>query len=403
MTTATQPDLSLVESGSWIATADQPVTAAQIYAGEHVGYQVGRPGRDANPRYREALMRTFDLIEAVQSGNPYAALKLREAMTTSDFPHLFGDALDRMLYGAYQQAPVRWDLIARRGTVRDFRPVKRFAVDGAEAVLPEVAEESEYPAAALSETPYTYAVTKRGRRVPMSWETWLNGDLGQFRDLPQRLANAARKTEEKFVTQLYATSTGPNPAYFNAGNNNVVPGNPPLSVTALQDALTVMGEQVDEEGEPIYVEGITLVVPRSLEVTGRNILNSIDVWAATGGGDGVANNQLRINNWMRDQVTLLVNPWLPIVDTTSGNDAWYVFASPNSGRPALEIGFLIGHEAPEIWMKSANAVRVGGGAVAPEMGDFDSDTIQWRIRHVLGGSTIDHRMAVASTGLGDGS
>jgi hypothetical protein len=403
MSTATLPDLALAEAGSWTATHDAPVTPAQIYAGEHAGFQVGRARRDADPRYRESFLRTLDLLEAVMSGNPYAALRMREAMSTSDFPHLFGDALDRMVYGAYQQVPVRWEPVARRGTVRDFRPVERFAIDGAESALPEVGELSEYPAAALSETLYTYRVSKRGRRVPMSWETWLNGDLGQFRDLPQRLANAARKTEEKFVTELYASSAGPNASFFTSGNGNIVDGNPALSVQALQDALTQMGNQVDADGEPLYIEGVTLVVPRSLQVVAENILNSTEVDAAEGGGTAVGSNILRVRNWMRDRVSLVVNPWLQIVDTTSGDTAWYVFANPNSGRPAMEIGFLIGHEAPEIWMKSADAVRVGGGAVSPEMGTFDTDTIQWRVRHVLGGSTIDYRAAVASTGLGDGS
>jgi hypothetical protein len=402
MSTATL-DLSLSEAGTWTATHDAPVTAAQIYAGEDAGFQVGRARRDASPQYRESFMRTLDLLDAVLSGNPYAALRMREAMSTSDFPHLFGDALDRMLYGAYQQIPIRWEPIARRGTVRDFRPVERYAIDGAESALPEVGELSEYPAAALSETPYTYRVSKRGRRVPMSWETWLNGDLGQFRDLPVRLANAARKTEEKFVTELYSSATGPNATFFTAPNANILVGNPALSVQALQDALTQMGNQRDADGEPIYIEGVTLVVPRSLQVVAENILNSTEVDAATGGGTAVGSNILRVRNWMRDRVSLVVNPWLQIIDGVSGDDAWYVFASATSARPALEIGFLIGHESPEIWMKSADAVRVGGGTVSPEMGTFDTDTIQWRVRHVLGGTTVDHKMAVSSTGLGDGS
>lgn len=401
MTTATLPDLALGEAGSWTLHEGQSLGADQIYAGDGSAVSAGRGRREANGRYRDSLLRALDLYEAVLDGNPYAALRFKEAMTTSDFPQLFGDIVDRQLYAAYQQTPVNWQSIARRGTVRDFRTVERYTIDGADSALPEVDELTEYPAASLSEAKYEYKVTKRGRRIPMSWETWLNGDLGQFRDLPTRLANAARRTEEKFVTDLFAGTAGPDSTFFAAGNANIVTGNPALSISALQTAFTVLGAQTDSSGEPIYIESVTLVVPRALEVTARNILNSIEILAATGGGDGTGNDQLRATNWMRDKVELVVNPWLPIISSSSnGNTSWYLFANPGMGRPAMEIGFLIGHETPEIWMKSSDAVRVGGGAVDPEQGSFDLDAVQWRVRHVLGGSMIDPKMAVASNGSG---
>ncbi len=46
---------------------------------------------------------------------------LEEAMTTSDFPYLFGDILDRQILSAYREWPTTWQRYARRGRVRDFR------------------------------------------------------------------------------------------------------------------------------------------------------------------------------------------------------------------------------------------------------------------------------------------
>lgn len=410
MTTATMavPDAALQEERTWVATTSEPVTEAMVNAGETgAPFARGRQRRDANPRYRQMLAEAFGLYNRVLSGDRYAGLQFLEAMSTSDFPNLFGDIIDRQLLGEYMQMPVQWQLIARRGTVRDFRPVNRFAVDGAEAPLPEVGQLSEYPAAALTETPYQYRVTKRGRRVPLSWETWINDDLGAFRSLPQRLATAARRTEERFATTLFATATGPDATFFSAGNANVVTGNPALSVPGLETAMTVLGEQVDTEGNPIFIDVAYLVVPPALEVTARNILNAIEIIGAQGSGSGnqtgQGSDQLRAVNWMRDRVQLIVNPWLPLIDTTSGRTAWYLFGSPSAGRPAMEIGFLIGNETPSLWQKTANAVMVGGGMVDPVMGDFDTDSIQWRVRHVLGGTQLDPKVAVASTGSGEGS
>jgi hypothetical protein len=392
------PDLA--DAGSWALTEGQALGAAQIYnSGD--GVSAGARRRENNPVYRDSLMRALDLYEGVIGGNPYAALKFREAMTTSDFPLLFGDILDRQLYAKYQQIPVNWDRIAKRGTVRDFRNVSRYTIDGAESSLPEVDELTEYPAAALTEARYQYKVTKRGRRIPMSWETWLNGDLNQFQDLPTRLANAARRTEERFVTDLYAGASGPDSTFFTAGHANIVTANPALSVAALQTAFTVLSAQLDTDSEPIYIETVTLVVPPALEVVARNIINATEIIAAAGGGDGTGADQLRTVNWMRNKLEIVVNPYLPLISSTAnGSTSWYLFANPNQGRPAAEIGFLIGHETPEVWMKSADAVRVGGGMVSAEEGSFDLDAMQWRVRHVIGGSLIDYRMAVASNGTG---
>lgn len=393
--------LDLPSVTEWTATAANPVTAAVVNSGEQ-GVNVSSLRRATNPQFREALNRAVDLYEAVLSGNAYAALQFREAMSTSDFPQLFGTVLDRQVYMAYQQQPVQWTSIARRGTVRDFRAVNRYSLDGAESALPVVDQLTEYPAAKLSETAYAYKVQKRGRRIPMSWEAWLNGgDLDAFRVLPVRLGNAARRTEEKFATDLYAGTTGPDGTFFAAGNKNIVTGNPVLSISGLQTAFQVLASQVDADGEPIYIEGVTLVVPPALEVVARNILNATEISAAAGGGDGTGSDQVRAVNWMRDKVQLVVNPWLPIISSSAnGNTSWYLFANPNVGRPAVEIGFLIGHEAPEVWMKAPDAVRVGGGFVDPEMGDFATDSVQWRVRHVLGGAMIDPKMAVASNGTG---
>jgi hypothetical protein len=121
VSTATLPDLSFAEAGAWTLAEGQSLGADQIFAGDGTNMAAARGRRENNPRYRESFLRALDLYEGVLSGNAYAALRFKEAMTTSDFPLLFGDIVDRQLYAAYQQIPIRWDRIARRGTVRDFR------------------------------------------------------------------------------------------------------------------------------------------------------------------------------------------------------------------------------------------------------------------------------------------
>lgn len=362
----------------------------------------GREGRAVrggrrDDKYKRSLLEATRLYEGVLAGRT-PTWRLREAMTTSDFAYLFADIIDRQMLAAYQSRPVMWQQLAKRGRVRDFRTVKRFTLDGGEAVLDEVPQQGEYPGASLTDGGYEYQVKKHGRRLPISWESFINDDLDALQNLPDRLARAAGLSEERFATSLFASASGPNSTFFSSGNKNLVTGNPALSVAGLTTGFNTLAAQVDTDGNPIYVDAVSLVVPPALEITALNIINATEILAADGGGDGTGNNQLRVANWMRNRVKLVVDPWLPIIDTTTGSTAWYLFADPNVGRPAMEVGFLTGHETPELFMKSPNAIRVGGGVVNPEDGDFSTDTVDHKVRHVFGGTLMDPKSAAASAG-----
>lgn len=359
--------------------------------------------RRTDPRYQRSFAQAADLIEGVLTGRRQMYV-LQEAMTTSDFPLLFGDVIDRAMLGRYAEWDTVWDSVARRGTVRDFRTVKRNTMDGAEAVLGIVPQAAEYPEAALTEGQYTYSVAKYGRRLPFVWEDFVNDDLDALRGSPERLAKAARMTEDRFVTTLYAASTGPNATFFHATNNlNLVAtgAGSALSVSSLSSAYTLLRSQKDKDGNPIYINGVTLMVPPALEVTANNIANATEIRIATGGGGTSAADQITTTNWIGKVFTqIVVNPWLPIITTTGtiGSTAWYLFSNPGSGRPAAEIGFLRGHETPELFMKSPSAVRIGGGLIGAEDGDFDTDSINYKVRHVIGGTLMEPKAAVASFG-----
>lgn len=350
-------------------------------------------------KYKESFGAALALYADVCAGRkPFH--RFTEAMTTSDFPLLFGDILDRQLLANYTETPSVFRNYCKIATVADFRNVKRFATSGAEGVLSVVNEQAEYPEKALGEAQYTYAVKKYGRRIPFAWETMINDDLDALKDVPARLGRASRRTEQKFATSLHVGTTGPDTTLYNAGNfSNVITGNPVLSISALQSAMTIIAAQTDSDGEPIFIDPVHLVVPPALEITAKNILESVQLRLNEAGG--VTNQQLIVNNWMQNRVMLSVDPYIPIVASSSnGNTSWFLFADPKNGRPALEVGFLRGHTTPEIFIKSPNSQMVGGGQVNPMNGDFDTDSIQYKVRHVLGGTTIDPKMTVASNGSG---
>ena len=354
--------------------------------------------RKEDPRYVRSLTEAAKLMDAVFTGRA-PMYRLQEAMSTSDFPLLFGDVIDRSMLGKYQEWPTIWAKIARRGTVRDFRSKRQFTMDGAEAVLPAVAQGSEYSEAALTEGKYDYSIGKYGRRIPFLWEAFVNDDLDALRDIPDRMAKSARMSEERFGTELYADSTGPDAAFF-TGARRITSGGTGLDIAKLTTALGVLWAQTDADGNPIFTGKVRLVVPPALAVAANNIINATEIRVASGGGGASAADQLVANNWVGGQVAeVVVNPWLPIVDTSGNkNTTWYLFADPGVGRPAMEVGFLRGHETPELFLKSPNATRIGGGTVGAEEGSFETDGIDYKVRHCFGGGLLEPKAALAYIG-----
>lgn len=374
----------------------------RLYRGDGTNIRSTQRG----PQYMKALAEAAKLVADVVAGRK-PVYRLQEALGTADFPYLFGDVIGRQLLGNYQAFPTTYRKYCKVTTVRDFRSVKRFAVNGAEAVLSSVGQQVEYPERKLSDAQYTYAVTKYGARMAFAWEAILNDDLGALTDIPARFGKAAARSEEKFATGLFVDANGPHASFYTSGNKNQIitangasASNPALSISALQDAFIVLGRQTDSDGEPIVINTVQLVVPPALQVTAENILSATELWL-TGSG-GVATQQVHTINWMKTRTQLNVNAYIPnVAASANGNTSWFLFADPEDGRPAIEIGFLRGHENPEVFMKAPNSSRVGGGSVDPaDGGDFERDEMAYKVRHVFGGTQIDPKMTIASNGSG---
>jgi hypothetical protein len=384
----------------------EEATAERIFAGEGTGVRSVK--KDQAYLSRLALFAEV-FADAVSHGSNRATYLLREAMATSDFPLMFADVIDRSMLANYREWPASYQNFAARKVVRDFRDVKEFTLDGGESVLAAVAQGAEYPGASLTEGKYQWAVQKYGRTMGFLWEAMINDDLDALSDIPARFARAARRTEQRFVTTLYVDANGPHASFYSAGNANIInttngasADNPPLSIGGLQDGLIVLSKQVDADGEPIVIDSVELVVPPALEVTAQNILNAIQLeagGAGTAGGGGTAGIRLVTANWMKSRMRLNVDPYIPLVAASAnGNRMWALFANPQTSRPALRYGLLRGHEEPETFLRSPNAIRVGGGDASPTDGSFENDSMAYKVRHVFGGSRIDPKATVASNG-----
>lgn len=345
-------------------------------------------GRRLRGRYAaERLQEGAELMGRVFKGSRRAMMELEEAMSTSDFAGVLGAVMDHALLQAYEVEPQVWSGFAARRVLKDFKAATLHDVLGGRAILDPVGELDQYPGRGLTETPYSLRVGKRGAKISLSWETFINDDLDAFKDLPNRLAQAARNTEDYLATQAIEVAGAPNPAFFTVGNGNVLTGNPDLDMDSLTLAIQQLSNVRDSEGLPILVNDLVLVVPPALKIAAERILNATELRFVNGSETTIT------KNFLAGSVSIIVNRWL-----TSAT-AWYLLPNPTTGpRFSVGLGFLRGHEVPDLRMKSDGGQRVGGGEVAPMEGSFDIDDVQYRIRHVLGSATADPKGTMSSEG-----
>jgi hypothetical protein len=369
--------------------------------------------------FREGRIDPYLMTQAFQPTQEFAFKELchrypaafRETMTVSDFAALTDQVLDRMLLDNYQVAPVTWPSLTRVKKVKDFRAGRMYMRDGGKGVLAQVNELEGFDRRTFSMSSVDTNIAKYAGGAAVSWEAVINDDLGIFTDIPRDLAIAAARTKDLAVTQLYVDASGPHATLYSAGNQNIINAtysgdpftgiNPALSITALQQAFVVLANQVDADGFPIVIDAVYLVVPPAMEVTARNILNSTElrITSTAVGGGAVTGVEHIVQNWMRNKTTLLVNPLIPYVASSNGNTSWFLFASPNSGRPCLVVTELTGYEQPILYRKAPNAMRLGGGLDVAH-GDFERMSTDYKILTLFGTLRVEPKMTVASNGSG---
>ena len=360
------------------------------------------------PRQLEAAK----LLEGALRGDRMDKLKLHEGIATSDLPELLVPTLNKILLDEYAAQPRIWDQFATRLVVDDFRPVTFQALkyDDAgednqgdtfrEGSLPTVGEYDEYPTAGFfSVTEQTMRVKKAGQRIRFSWESIVNdGQIGLLERLPIELALKAAGKEDEEVTKQLVSASGLNTNNFKSANQNLIAGNPALTLESLEAAIDAANKQTFNGRLITPVTQFALVVPRSLEMTARKILSVQEVRTESTVGS-IATTTIS-GNPIGSQVTIVVNDWLARINSGAGS-YWFLIPVPGQAlNPGVALGFLRGYETPELRIKANGGLYLGGGAVPAREGGFDNDDFEMRIRHIATGGFIVPAGTMASTGAG---
>jgi hypothetical protein len=375
-------------------------------------------GREDPILFKEALFPQHDYIVAEIARKCPNLWRVRETMSVTDFAqYLTVDVLDRVLYGRWAVMGVPNKALVKQVSLRDFRTVKRFEIDGAITPFTKSMNPAEPPPQRVLSpvAPISYSPDLYQGYMSVNWRAIVNDDLGIFQDLTGRLADSWNLTVWKAITSLYVDTNGPHASlYTTALKNKIVTANgaasdnPPLSFQGLIDGITVLARQLSPDGQPIVFNGtLYLWYGPSLKTTAEALLSAMRADISVGGGttnvSGFPSQRLSVaTNYITGGMTPIEDKYIPIVCTASGvkNTMWGLTYDPSAQpRPSIEFGVLRGFETPQLYQKLPNTQRAGGG-VDPTLGDFWTMDLDYKAIAVFGGTQVDGRSTVASTGAG---
>lgn len=345
--------------------------------------------RKYSPQRAKHILEAADLWRRVFEGDIRAAVQVKEALSTSDlFVSATGDVLDRELLAQYTAITPEWKSYASRTVVRNFKPKKLIDLLGGRSGLERVPELTAYPGAEWDTREYQIAVAKFGRQFGFSWEAMINDDLDELMQIPNAFGQAAAITESRVALEQIAdpVTGAPNTAFFKDYTGDAVagPNTTPvagvLNQANLQTAIETIRQRKDHEGNLVPAGRLILVVGPAQEFNAKAILNATEIRDTSGSRTVIRPNDLK------GSVDLVVLESLPGL-------AWFVLPAPNQGRMAVAVAFLRGYETPDIRQKNG-----GGVNVSPDSGDFDDDSVRYRVRHVTGGASVDPMHTYAGTG-----
>ncbi len=293
--------------------------------------------------------------------------------STSDFPVLLENTMNKTLQSAYALQPDTWSRFCAVGSVSDFRAHPRYRL-GSFGNLDAINELGEFKNKTIpdGEKASITAGTK-GNIINLSRQMMINDDLGAFVGVAAQLGRAARRTIEADVYALLALNSGLGPTMadtytlFHANHGNIAAAGA-LSSAVIDDARVKMASQKDVGGND-YLDLRPAVWLGPMGSGGdARVINGAEY-------DPDTANKLQKPNKVRGL-------FRDVVDTPRlTGTRFYLFADANEA-PVIEVAFLDGVQEPVLEIEQG----------------FQVDGARYKVRLDYGIAAIDYRGAVTAAG-----
>ncbi len=245
---------------------------------------------------------------------------LRAAFSTTSLPTILGNTANKVLRNGYAQAVSVIDQIALQVTVNDFKPTTLLNLTE-DLVLKAVGASGEIQHGESGEESSSISIDQYARQYTVDRKTLINDDLGAFQRLFARYGKGAATAENQNFFGTMVTGAG---SFYHADNNNLVTTNA-LSIDGLTAAFAKIWAQTDSNGDPIFINGVNVVVPPALYTYALQLEKEMMVNETT-----TSNKPKPASNPWVGRFKTVMSPYLNNANVASGGSAttWFLVADP---------------------------------------------------------------------------
>lgn len=292
------------------------------------------------------------------------ALSTRAGLSTLSLPNILGNSLGQSLRSSYHEYPAQWVKFCKRASANSFKDITRSQLHELDH-LGNVLEGGEYPYTTIGESSEVYKLLKHGEIIGVTWESLVNDNLDAFREIPLKLAQAARRKEDVLAFGILTANAAmaDTVALFHSTHANLGLA-AAISVAALDAGRLSFRKQTSKAGgdDTAYVvmDPKVLITPCALEGSARKLLKSeFDPDDDAG----------KTANIWEGELNFCCHP---ILDGASASN-WYMSGGPD--QAGIEMCFLDNQAAPFVDHEN----------------DFEMDAVRYKVRHVCAAAAVDHR------------
>ena len=350
---------------------DAMVSAMLIRAGKADARVVAEAG--ANPFRGRTLLALAEAslqaagVDTRQFSDKRAMVAASFTQSSSDFPVLLENVMNKTLLGAYALQALTWSRFCKRGTVSDFRAHNRYRVGSLGNLQPKN-ELGEYKSVSIPDGEKSQiAAATKGFILNISREAIINDDLGALTDQAAAAGRAAARTVEVDVYALLAANSGLGPtmqdgkALFHADHGNIDSTAGAISVTRLDAMRVLMAQQKDVSGNDFLdLRPAVLLCPIGMGGNARVVVGAEY--------DTEVSSKFQVPNKVRGIVR-------DIVDTPRMSGTRYHLLADASESAAIEVAFLDGVDTP--YLETAQAFDTDGGKLKVRL-DYGVAGHDWR-------------------------
>lgn len=288
----------------------------------------------------------------------------RASHSTSDFPNVFENALNKALEGRYALAQPTFKQFARQRNFKDFRPHNSVRI-GDFPMLQKVLETGEIKAGTFGEGKEATQAFSYARRIQISRQMLINDDLGAIADLLASYgATVALFEEVTFYSLAFNAKLADEKEVFHADHGNLTSAGTAIDVDNVGKARAAMAKQKSVDKNPLLANS-----PRFI-LTGPDRSTDAEKLVAS----------------VTPATAASVNPFsgklVPIETSQITGDAWHLIGAPELGSN-WRWGYLEGYEAPRVRMDEPFGTQGFGMSVEH---DFGAGAIDYRFAHKNNGA-----------------